>query len=154
MATLLQIEDAIIERLKADVPEANISELPLDPAEIGVAVSRTQVWVAFRRETFGPPPSGGISNPLQPPSQEREIVFELFVRGQELRVKGHQRIYPILDKIRDSLTGWMPEDIHKVNGITKPLYPTQSGFTSLGDGLWLYSMSFACKATYTAPKRF
>jgi hypothetical protein len=52
MATLLELEDAIIDRLRALVPEANISELPLDPSEIGIPVSGTQIWVAFRQGKF------------------------------------------------------------------------------------------------------
>jgi Gp37 protein len=153
MATLLELEDAIIDRLRALVPEANISELPLDPAEIGVPVSGTQIWVAFRQGKFDEPPEGGASNPLKPPGQKRQIFFELIIRNQELRVKGHQRIYPILDKIRDSLAGWMPNDIHRRNGITRPFYPTGEGFTSMGAGLWVYSQTYACRAIYTAPTR-
>jgi Gp37 protein len=153
MATLLELEDAIIDRLREEIPEANISELPLDPAEIGVAVSATQIWVAFREESFDPPPKGGVSNPLKPPSQERRITFELIVRGQELRAKGHQRIYPILDKARDALTGWMPKNIHASNGLTKPFFPTRAGFTNMGAGLWVYSQTYACLAIYTAPTR-
>ena len=151
MANLLQLEQAIITRLQGLIPAANIQELPLDPSEIGIAVTGTQIWVAFRSESFEPPPKGGISNPLRPPSQAREITFELIIRGQELRNKGHQRIYPILDTIRDALTGFMPDDIHRLNGITRPLFPVQAGFTNMGAGLWVYSMTFACTAIYSAP---
>jgi hypothetical protein len=151
MATLLQLEEAIINRLSGLIPEAHVSELPLDPTEIGVATTGTQVWVAFREESFEAPPEGGVSNPLRPPSQARTITWELIVRGQELRVKGHQRIYPILDKIRDALTGWMPEAIHANKGVTRPLYPARAGFTNMGAGLWVYSMTFICKSIYSAP---
>jgi Gp37 protein len=153
MATLLELEEAIIDRLTGLIPEAHVSPLPLDPAEIGVATTATQIWVAFRDESFGPPPTGGVSNPLKPPSQERTITFELITRGQELRAKGHQRIYPILDKVRDALTGWMPKDIHTSNGITKPFFPLRAGFTNMGAGLWVYSQTYACQAIYTAPTR-
>jgi Gp37 protein len=153
MATLLELENAIIDRLQGLILEAHVSELPLDPAEIGVPVAATQIWVAFREEQFEPPPKTGLSNPLKPPSQERRITFELIIRGQDLRVKGHQRIYPILDKIRDALTGWMPDDIHRSSGVTRPFYPTRAGFTNMGAGLWVYSQTFACSAAYTAPTR-
>jgi hypothetical protein len=153
MASLLELENAIIVRLQGEIPEAHVSELPLDPAEIGVSVSATQIWVAFREESFTPPPKTGVSRPAQPPSQERTITFELIVRGQELRVKGHQRIYPILDKIRDLLTGWMPIDVHRQNGVTRPFYPVRAGFTNMGAGLWVYSQSYACTAIYTAPTK-
>lgn len=151
MATLLELEGAIIDRLQGLLPNAHVSELPLDPSEIGVPTTGTQIWVAFRRATFESPPDSGISNPVRPPSQKRQISFELIIRNQELRVKGHQRIYPILDQIRDALTGWMPETIHRRKGITRPFYPTAEGFTSMGDGLWVYSQTYACNATYTAP---
>jgi hypothetical protein len=154
VANLLQLEDAIIDRLQEVLGDkAHISELPLDPSEIGVPATATQIWVAFRRENFDPPPEDGTSNPLKPPSQKRRIIFELIIRGQELRIKGHQRIYPILDEIRDALTGWMPDNIHKTNGTTRPFYPTEAGFTNMGAGLWVYSQTFACNAVYTAPTR-
>jgi Gp37 protein len=153
MATLLELEEAIIDRLTGLIPEAHVSELPLDPADIGVATTATQIWVAFRDEDFDPPPEGGVSLPLKPPSQKRRINFELIICNQELRVKGHQRVYPILDKIRDALTGWMPKNIHASNGITRPFYPVRAGFTNMGAGLWVYSQTYACQAIYTAPTR-
>lgn len=155
MATLLELEDAIINRLAGLFPTAHVSELPLDPADIGVVTTATQIWVAFRDEQFDPPPKGGTSRPLKPPSQPRKITFELIIRNQELRVRGHQRVYPILDAIRDALSGWMPESIHAKNGVTEPFYPVRAGFTNMGAGLWVYSQSYACNAVYSAPsKRF
>jgi Gp37 protein len=167
VANLLQLEEAIIDRLETNLkqytdtlnaahpPEQAISvdvrELPVNPEEINGVVTGTQVWVAFRKETFEPPPRCGVSNPLKPPSQNREITFELIVRAQALRVKGHQRIYPILDIIRDALTGFMPTNIHTNNGITKPFFPVQAGFTNMGQSLWVYSMTFTCYAVYNAP---
>jgi hypothetical protein len=150
MANILELEEAIIDRLKDKVPGVNIAELPLDPAEIGVPVSATQIWVAFREESFDPVVSV-MSNPRKPPTQGRKIIYELIIRGQELRAKGHQRIYPILDSVRDALTGWMPEAIHRNRDVTKPFYPVRSGFTNMGAGLWVYSMSFAIDSSYTAP---
>jgi hypothetical protein len=147
------LEEAIIQRLQGLIPEAHVSELPIDPAQIGVSTTATQIWVAFRNEEFDPPPEMGVSNPLKPPGQKRRIVFELIIRGQEMRVKGHQRIYPILDKIREVLTGWMPDDIHNSNGITRPFYPVSAGFTNMGAGLWVYSQTYACNAIYNAPAR-
>jgi Gp37 protein len=138
MATLLELEDAIIDRLQGLFPETHVSELPLDPSDIGVAVTGTQVWVAYRRGKF---------------DQKRQIMFELIIRNQELRVKGHQRVYPILDSIRDALTGWMPEGIHRSHGITRPFYITDEGFTNMGAGLWVYSQSYTCNAIYNAPTR-
>jgi Gp37 protein len=149
MATLLELEEAIIDRLTGLIPEAHVSELPLNPADIGVVTTATQIWVAFREEQFDPPPKSGVSLPLKPPSQARRITFELIIRGQELRVKGHQRIYPILDKIRDALTGWMPENFR----YTRAFFPVRAGFTNMGDGLWVYSQTYACETTYTAPAR-
>lgn len=153
MANLLQLEDAIIDRLQRLIRDAHVSELPLDPREIGVSTTATQIWVAFREESFEPPAKAGVSSPIKPPSQDRKITFELIIRGQDLRVKGHQRIYPILDAIRDALTGWMPDGIANQNGITKPFFPVKAGFTNMGAGLWVYSQSFACDAVYTAPAR-
>lgn len=167
MANILQIEEAIIDRLKVKVSEytdtinatlppeqaisVHVNELPLDPAEIGTCVTPNQIWVAFRDQSFDDPPIGGVSNPTKPPSQSSRITYELIVRSQDLRVKGHQRLYPILDVILDALTGYMPCNIHTSNGMTRPLSPVKRGFTNMGAGLWVYSMTFACQAIYTAP---
>lgn len=167
MANILQIEDAIIDRLKVKVNEytdtinatlspeqaisVDVNQLPLDPSEIGVPVTGTQIWVAFREQSFDPPPIGGVTNPLRPPSQSSQIVYELIIRSQDLRIKGHQRIYPILDVILDALTGWMPETIEREGNLTKPLYPTKRGFTNMGAGIWVYSMAFVSTCIYTAP---
>ncbi|MGL4617875.1 MAG: hypothetical protein ACRCZS_02275 [Chroococcidiopsis sp.] len=169
MSSILQIEKAIIDRLKSKLdgytsttnaslpPEqaisAHVSELPLDPSEIGVPVTGTQVWVAFREQSFDPPPIGGVTNPVRPPSQSSRIVYELIIRSQDLRVKGHQRVYPILDVILDALTGWMPDEIEREGNLTKPLYPTKRGFTNMGAGIWVYSMTFVSTAIYTAPNK-
>jgi hypothetical protein len=67
MATLLELEDAIIDRIQGLLPDAHVSELPLDPSEIGTATTATQVWVAFREEQFEAPPKSGTSKPLKPP---------------------------------------------------------------------------------------
>ena len=150
MATILDLEDAIIQRLQGKIPGANIQELPLDPSQIGEPTTATQIWVAFREEQFDPVVSV-MSNPRKPPTQGRKITYEIIVRGQELRVKGHQRIYPILDTIRDVLTGWMPTAIHRHRDVTRPFYPVRSGFTNMGTGLWVYSMSFAIDSSYSAP---
>lgn len=150
MANILELEEAIIDRLRDKITGVNVSELPLDPAEIGVPVSATQIWVAFREESFDPVVSV-MSSPRKPPTQGRKITYELIIRAQQLRVKGHQRVYPILDSIRDALTGWMPEAIHRNRDVTRPFYPIRSGFTSMGTGLWVYSMSFTIDSSYSAP---
>jgi Gp37 protein len=150
VANILELEEAIIVRLKSKVSEANISELPLDPSQIGEPTTATQIWVAFREEQFDPVVSV-MTNPRKPPTQGRKITYELIIRGQELRTKGHQRIYPILDKIRDALAGWMPEAIHRNRDVTRPFYPVRSGFTNMGAGLWVYSMTFTIDSSYSAP---
>lgn len=152
MATILELEEAIIARLQAEIPEADVWELPttVSPEEMGKAVARTQIWVAFREEILDPVVSV-MNSPHRPPAQGRKIVYEIIVRGQALRTKGHQRIYPILDKIRDALSGWMPEAIHRSRDVTKPFYQERGGFTNMGAGLWVYSMTFATNSSYSAP---
>jgi hypothetical protein len=167
VANILQIEEAIIDRLKVKIGEytdtinatlppeqaisVDVNQLPLDPAEIGIPVTGTQVWVAFREQDFDAPPIGGVTNPLRPPSQSSRITYELIIRSQDLRVKGHQRVYPILDVILDALTGWMPDSIQRNDNLTKPLFPTKRGFTNMGAGIWVYSMTFVSTAIHTAP---
>lgn len=149
MASLLQLEHAILTRLQELIPEARVDELPLDPAEIGTAVGATQIWVAFSRAQFAPPPETAAHLPVKAPAQACTLTFEVFLRCQGLQTKGHQRVYPIVDKILYGLGGWLPTDIHRTGGtISKPFYPVNAGFTSMAGGLWLYSLSFATAAVF------
>jgi hypothetical protein len=149
VASLLELEHAILTRLQELIPEARIDELPLDPAEIGIAVGATQIWVAFSRVQFEAPPATAAHLPVKAPAQACTWTFEIFLRCQNLRVKGHHQVYPIVDKILHGIGGWLPTDIHRTGGtISKPFYPVSAGFTSMAGGLWLYSLSFATTGVF------
>jgi Gp37 protein len=148
LANLLELEKAIIERLKSQIPAVRISPLPLDPAQIGVPVSGSQIWVAYKRSSFGSVKSA-TSNPVKSPSVDRTIYFELIIRCQQLQIEGHEVAYPIIDGVLNALSGWMPEAIHRSRAVTRPFYPTEDGFTNMGAGLWVYSITFAIDSIFT-----
>jgi hypothetical protein len=144
VANILQLEEIIMERLKELIPEAKVDELPLDPADIGIAVGGTQIWVAFSKVQFDPPPRSATHLPSKAPAQAATWTFEVFLRSQQLQVKGHQKAYPLIDKILYGIGGWLPTDQHRTGGtISKPFYPVSAGFTTMAAGLWLYSLTFA-----------
>ncbi len=141
---ILELEDAIIARLRELLPNVKVDELPLNPAEIGLAVGATTVWVAFSRVTFQAP-EGVQRFPTKAPAQEANLQFEVFLRSQELRVEGHKKVYPIINTILYGLGGWIPPEQGRAFQV---FYPTTAGFTNMSEGLWLYSMSFACKGVF------
>lgn len=150
MATIFQLEQSIIARLVAELGNsARISELPVDPADIGVPVSGSQIWVAFKDESFEAPGRTGVTSPLRPESLNRTMTFELIIRGQQVQVSGHQQSYDLIDRVRAALTGWMDPAIEKEQGPTRPFYPVRAGFTSFGAGLWVYSATYACTSVYS-----
>jgi hypothetical protein len=149
MANLLQLEQIIMERLEELIPEARIDELPLDPAEIGIAVGAIQIWVAFSRAKFDPPPESATHLPSKAPAQACTWTFEVFLRVQKIQTKGHQTAYPLIDKILYGIGGWLPTNQHRTGGtISKPFYPISAGFTTMAAGLWLYSLTFATNGIF------
>jgi hypothetical protein len=148
--TILAIEEAIGDRLRAKLPSVRVEELPNNPSDIGIAASRAQLWVAFRDESFanledaiaGNQLSGGV--PHQRRNYPSELTFELILRVQGLRNMGHRNTYEIIETIKDSIIGWSPPNLH----LPKGFIPRRFGYVEFDEGLWVYSMSFSLPYYY------
>lgn len=111
---------------------------PENPEELGRPISYGQVLIGFKRESLQPPShhNNGVSI-VQPRRVEWDVVLQI------KNLRSHAGAYPVMDKIRDLLTGFRPPDT------LRPLYETQADFVDLRDGIWTYNMTFAIDLIYT-----
>jgi hypothetical protein len=135
---LAEVEAAIVDRL-APLKSQGIKVLPFpeNPGELGKPATNAQIFVGFKRETLEIPQ---MVNYDAPSIQPRILEYELILKLKDLR--SHKGVYPILDKVRDLLTGFRPLPN------AKALYATTSGFVDLDQGSWVYSMTFAFHHPY------
>jgi Gp37 protein len=140
MASIATLEDLIISKLRSILPEVDTQPLPVDPADLGLPVTESQIYVAFESESFNPVEGGYTGRTYY--QQLRKLRFQLILRLFELY--GQQRSYDVLDTIRQALTGLGVEQRSRTG-----LYQVDGGFKQYAQGLWLYQMRFEIPTAYT-----
>lgn len=135
---LVELEEAIVQRLQSLQDNGvKIIGFPDNPSELGRPFPSGQILVGFKKESLGQPAAVVTTAPI---IQPWTIEFELSLQLKNLR--SHSGAYPIMETIRDLLSGFRPPMV------TRPIYQVQGGFVDLKDGIWFYSMIFACHTTY------
>jgi Gp37 protein len=134
-------EDLIIGKLKTELPAIDVQSFPIDPADLGLPVTESQIFVAFEGDDFGDV-VGGMTDRIyyqQPWKLQYQLVLRL------LDFHGQRRSYETLDQIRDAVTGLGAGKLSRAG-----LRPMDSGFKTLAEGgLWVYQMRFAVQTQYT-----
>lgn len=126
--TIADIEQAIIERLKAKTQGLLIEGFPEKPSEYKLMHSKGALLVSYAGSQFSETKSTDIIY------QERRVEFDITVAMKHLR--NHEGAYAYLDAVRIALTGY------RIAGCSK-MYPTKEGFLSIENGIWQYSITFA-----------
>lgn len=126
--TIAEIEQAIIERLRAKITDLEITGFPEKPAEYKLMHRKGALLVVFAGATYSEPKTDIIY-------QERKLEFDINIVMRHLRT--HEGAYAYLDAARIALTGF------KVNGTGK-FYPVREQFLSEEGGIWQYRITFAC----------
>lgn len=141
--SLLDLEAELVSRLSA-VADNTLRVMPTpDDVEEVKRPKTSRVLVAFSGESLQPPRNK--INRDAPITQSYEIKFTLILQLKNLR--SHQGALPLINQLRDLLTGWSPS----VTGF--PIYQASTEFVSNTDGLWTFAMVFVAPAVYQKSAR-
>jgi Gp37 protein len=133
-------EDLIISKLKSTLPAIDTQAFPIDPADLGLPVTESQIFVAFERDDFGDVVGGMTDRTYY--QQPWKLQYQLILRLMDFH--GQRRSYDVLNRIRDAVTGLGAGKLSRAG-----LRPMDSGFKTLAEGLWVYQMRFAVQTQYT-----
>jgi Gp37 protein len=133
-------EDLIIDKLRLTLPAIDVQGFPIDPADLGLPVTESQIFVAFERDDFGDV-VGGMTDRIYY-QQPWKLQYQLILRLLDFH--GQRRSYDTLNRIRDAVTGLGAGKLSRAG-----LRPMDSGFKTLAEGLWVYQMRFAVQTQYT-----
>jgi Gp37 protein len=137
---LAEIEAAIVERLQPLQEQGiKVFAFPDNPNELGRPFTGGQILVGFKDENLSEPQGNVTTAHI---IQSQTLQFELSLQLKNLR--SHTGALPVMDAVRDLLTGFKPPNV------THPMYQTKGGFVDLDSktGIWFYSMVFLCRRQY------
>jgi len=122
-----EIENQIIDRLKAKIPDLHIEGFPEKPAEFRLVHPKGAILVHYQGGNYSESKSLGCIY------QDKKLEFSTTVVTRHLRT--HEGAYGYIDKIREILTGFKPENCSK-------MYPVKEEFLAEDNGIWQYSINF------------
>lgn len=134
----IALETEIVQRLSTlNQGAVRVQATPEDTSELR-APKGDRVLVAFKGFSLSAP--GNMINPHAPIIQSGDLSFAVILQFKSLR--SHQGAFPLMQKILNLTTGFVPESTGR------PIYCTGSDFVSNDDGIWTWSMSFTAPTTY------
>jgi hypothetical protein len=128
---IVEIENAIIERLQAKIDDLKIESYPDKPEKKKLLHPKGQVLVHYYVSDYSEPFSG------EHILQVRKFQFMVTVTTRSLH--SHEGAYEYLDSILDALTGYQIEGCKK-------MYPIKDMFIDAEEGIWVYGVIFEVKA--------
>lgn len=138
MASLLEIDRAIFNRLQQGLCNTRVLNFPDDFAALGKPVTAQTLYVGIKDERYDNPQT---FNPRAPMIQKGRLTYELLLKKKDLR--NHESTLPIVSEIDYLLQKFAPD----------PDFPTEffhrmsGGFTGLDQGIWGYVMVFSMPRT-------
>lgn len=124
------MEDAILARLRDQMPTLEIDGYPLDPEQYQLRHPVGAILVAYRASRYSAPEATDVI------VQGRVMEFGITCVAKSLRrVRNQDGLYDLLERVRDALTGY------SVDGANK-FYPDRDGFASQRNGVWQYEALF------------
>lgn len=139
--TTQEIENGIVEKLRSEIlkEEADVLAFPDDACGFLPKHPVGAALVQYTSSSFAEPRTLGSC----PISQTRDMRFKVFVLRRNLR--DHAGVYPALDAVRGSLSGFALEG-------TSRMYQLSEKFLSEQNGIWIYEMVFSLRMVYEAPE--
>ena len=124
------IENIIIEKLKADFPEILVQGFPDKPSEFILLHPAGALLVHYQ--------GGSYSNTqaLSFITQEAHKEFAVTIVTRNLR--GNAGAYEYLDKVKSALSGFKIDECSLI-------YPVKDYFISENSGIWQYGINFSLK---------
>jgi Gp37 protein. len=129
--TILEIESAIINRLKEKIQGLEIGSFPEKPADYRLRHPNGALLVRYAGCTYNETLATDYI------IQDRKISFEVNVLVRHLT--SHKGVYAYLDAVRIALTGFKPPNCGKA-------YPVKEEFITEDAGIWHYGITFSMTA--------
>jgi len=128
---ITEIEDAIVSRLKAKIPDLLVESFPAKPSEFRLLHSKGAILVRYRGARYSAPETIGAV------VQDRTMEFDVVIVTRNLR--DHSGAYGYLDAVRLAMTGF------QVPGCGK-CYLTREEFIDETDGIWQHGVTVTMSA--------
>lgn len=126
-------EDAMIQKLHADIPELEVKGFPDKPESYNFIHPKGTILLHYQGYQSGDSKSTNKIN------QEESNIIGITLMTRSLR--GNGGAYSYIQKIKESLVGYKPLGSSKV-------YCIKGGFSNYEAGVWTYALSFGFKATF------
>ena len=125
--TINEIENQIIEKIKSQIQDLHIQGFPEKPSEFRLTHPKGAILVHYQGGNYSESKSLGYI------VQDKKLEFSVTVVTKNLR--SHEGSYFYLDKVRQILTGYRPDNCSKMQ-------PIKEDFLSEDNGIWQYSINF------------
>jgi len=126
--TINEIENQIIERINSKINDLHIQGFPEKPSEFRLTHPKGAILVHYQGGNYSESKSLGYM------VQDKKLEFSVTVVTKNLR--SHEGSYFYLDKVRQILTGYRPDNCSKIQ-------PIKEDFLSEDNGIWQYSINFS-----------
>lgn len=136
MPTIEAIEQAVMDRLHAAIPTVAVEGWPDRPEAYVLKHAVGALLVRYAGSRFGKPEPTDVVVQTQTPKIE--------VAALTRALRTHKGVYALLGAVRRALTGF------RAAGCSA-MYPMSETFTDYADGVWQYTIEFACEALHTEP---
>src|SRR5574344_326277 len=125
---ITEIENKIVEKLKAKLPDLLVDSFPEKPQDFVFTHPKGAVLVHYQGSNYGNIESTDIV------FQDKKMEYAITLVTRNLRTK-NSGAYAILEQVKSILTGF------RLDGYSK-MYPTKEGFLSENNGIWQYAINF------------
>ena len=122
-----EIENQIIEKIKNQIQDLHIQGFPEKPSEFRLTHPKGAILVHYQGGNYSESKSLGCL------IQDKKLEFSVTVVTKNLR--SNEGAYIYLDKVREILTGYRPDNCSKMQ-------PIKEDFLSEDNGIWQYSINF------------
>ena len=126
--TIIEIENQIIDQIKSQINDLHIQGFPEKPSEFRLTHPKGAILVHYQGGNYSESKSLGYM------VQDKKLEFSVTVVTKNLR--SHEGSYFYLDKVRQILTGYRPDNCSKMQ-------PIKEDFLSEDNGIWQYSINFS-----------
>ncbi len=121
------IEDQIIQKIRENIPELHVEGFPEKPSEFRLTHPKGAILVHYQGGNYSQSKSIGYI------VQDKKMEFSVTVVTKNLR--SHEGAYFYLDRVRELLTGYKPDNCSKMQ-------PSKENFLIETAGIWQYSINF------------
>ena len=121
-------ENQIIQKLKENILELHIEGFPEKPSEFRLTHPKGAILVHYQGGSYSDTKGLGYI------VQDKKLEFSVTVVTRNLR--SHIGAYSYLDKVRELLTGFKPDNCSKMQ-------PIKEEFLSETNGIWQYAINFS-----------